>query len=77
MGARGVQLGSSLLSSQLHFDGLATLLILPKREMVKQSGNTSLLSKCTFIYSQILDHKNKRDEHRTSLLFFLCVCVFV
>lgn len=72
MGARGAQLGSSLFSSQLHFDGLATQLILPKREMVKQSDNTSLLSKCTLIYSQIVD-KNKRDEHRASLLLFFGV----
>lgn len=76
MGARGAQLGSSLLSFQLQLDGLATQLILPKREMVKQSDSTSLLSKCTLIYSQILDRKNKRDKHRTSLLLFLFLCVY-
>lgn len=76
MGARGAQLGSSLLSFQLQLDGLATQLILPKREMVKQSDSTSLLSKCILIYSQILDRKNERDEHRTSLLLFLFLCVY-
>lgn len=41
MEAQGTQLGSSLLSSQLHFDGLATQLILSNRETVKQNGNSS------------------------------------
>lgn len=42
---------------------------------MKQSDDASPLNKCTFIYNPILDHKDKREEHRAAFLFLYIISI--